>query len=64
MKHLKKLGGVLLALVMVMALAAPAFATSTGGENADKTFKITVTTTGVDGATSPARPTARISCSM
>lgn len=34
MKHLKKLGSVLLALVMVMALAAPAFASdATGGED-------------------------------
>lgn len=39
MKHLKKLASVLLALVMVMALAAPAFAE----ENADPTGSITIT---------------------
>ena len=35
MKHLKKLGSVLLALVMVMALAAPAFAATVTGSTLD-----------------------------
>lgn len=52
MKRLKKLGSVLLALVMVMALAAPAFAAeSSGSSNATPPTKGQITVTNAEAST-------------